>query len=467
MNYTSEVLQILPIVSAVSALVYLAIFLASRRRRRPHWRRIVSEFLLTEATVAFVYVTQVMEFGNEMGKLVNLEPLRSFSIAAKYGLINAGGFVQLVLNVLITVPLGVLLPLVFPRWFGRIRRVFLIGLALTIATELLQSATGRHADIDDVIANSAGVALGTALVTVVCAVARRIPGGRWGPRRLPAISRWQVSAAVAVILGVVAPFVTVVAINGGNRLGTVYYGHLRPSAVRVPTSISVQGANAKLYHFAEVKVRAEILSRLRSRFGIKSDCDTSGETWTCRLRESVRLFIDPRNRWSIAFDYGRAAQGNPALVPNEKAGRKLAHGYLADAGINPRTLTYSGIDKSYKDGYLHLDYANRKQTDDALLWGKVSVTIGDKGKLIALDNTLIPVKLVQSVETISPRSSIAIAQDVGVGSVPATASVHSVVASHYFDEDSGYLIPVWNIQGTLTMKNGQVVEWNPIIEARS
>jgi hypothetical protein len=44
-NYVLKVAEILPVVSGLSLLVYLMIFLLVRRRReRPRWRRIAAEF---------------------------------------------------------------------------------------------------------------------------------------------------------------------------------------------------------------------------------------------------------------------------------------------------------------------------------------------------------------------------------------------------------------------------------------
>jgi glycopeptide antibiotics resistance protein len=80
--------------------------------------------------VAFVYVTQLMEFGNGMGELINLAPLHAFYVAANYGLANAEGLTQFALNVLITVPIGLLLPLVFHRRFDRLLWVFLADAAV-------------------------------------------------------------------------------------------------------------------------------------------------------------------------------------------------------------------------------------------------------------------------------------------------------------------------------------------------
>ena len=82
-------------------------------------------------------------------------------------------------NVMLFFPLGILLPLVWPRL--RFWRGMLIAIALSCSIELLQylsSAWGsyRAADVNDVILNVAGAGLGLALMSLL----RFRPGARAG-----------------------------------------------------------------------------------------------------------------------------------------------------------------------------------------------------------------------------------------------------------------------------------------------
>jgi glycopeptide antibiotics resistance protein len=85
-------------------------------------------------------------------------------------------------NVMLFFPLGILLPLVWPRL--RFWRALQIAIALSISIELLQyvsSAWGsyRAADVNDVILNTLGASLGLALVSLL----------RWRPGGRPAVAR--------------------------------------------------------------------------------------------------------------------------------------------------------------------------------------------------------------------------------------------------------------------------------------
>lgn len=77
----------------------------------------------------------------------------------------AGGSWQLAGNVLLYVPLGFLLPLVWKRanWW----RVTAIGLLASVVTELGQPVVGRSFDVDDLIANTLGALTGYLLFALV------------------------------------------------------------------------------------------------------------------------------------------------------------------------------------------------------------------------------------------------------------------------------------------------------------
>ncbi|HEY7737740.1 MAG TPA: VanZ family protein [Candidatus Limnocylindria bacterium] len=74
---------------------------------------------------------------------------------------------QLVGNLLLLLPVGLLGPVAFPPLNGWLR-VFLAALALSLAIEIAQLwIPNRMADIDDVLLNVAGAMLGYAILTVL------------------------------------------------------------------------------------------------------------------------------------------------------------------------------------------------------------------------------------------------------------------------------------------------------------
>jgi glycopeptide antibiotics resistance protein len=80
---------------------------------------------------------------------------------------------QMVGNLLLLLPVGLLGPLVLP-WMDRWLRVLVASLALSTAIELAQlGISDRSADVDDVLLNVAGAILGYAVLLVLRIGSRR------------------------------------------------------------------------------------------------------------------------------------------------------------------------------------------------------------------------------------------------------------------------------------------------------
>lgn len=78
------------------------------------------------------------------------------------------------LNILLFMPLGILLPLLWARYPG-LKETVLFGLVMSASIELLQILTYRATDINDIIANTLGTALGYLAFRIM---ARLIPSAR-------------------------------------------------------------------------------------------------------------------------------------------------------------------------------------------------------------------------------------------------------------------------------------------------
>ncbi len=80
---------------------------------------------------------------------------------------------ELLANIALFVPFGILLPLAFKaKWWV----TDLAGLGTTLTIELVQPLFGRSCDIDDVIANTLGTVIGCAAAKLVSTLYVRIKG---------------------------------------------------------------------------------------------------------------------------------------------------------------------------------------------------------------------------------------------------------------------------------------------------
>ncbi len=91
----------------------------------------------------------------------------------------AGDIENALLNVALFVPLGALLPLLFPG-FQKFDRVLLFGLCASLTVELLQIFALRTTDVNDLLTNTAGAALGYALWRAASSILPNLrPGRPW------------------------------------------------------------------------------------------------------------------------------------------------------------------------------------------------------------------------------------------------------------------------------------------------
>ena len=119
-----------------------------------------NQLVLSKHGFEWVYAAQPLM---RRWNLVPFHTIVSYLKADGYAVSVSVRAINLLGNVLVLVPFGVLLPLAFPK-MQKWSRVFLCGSALILLIEVTQFFVGRAADIDDYILNILGVMLGYALL---------------------------------------------------------------------------------------------------------------------------------------------------------------------------------------------------------------------------------------------------------------------------------------------------------------
>ena len=168
MTYLYDTIRFLPFTAAAAALLYLppAVILHVRKKPYPFIRHLAN-YLLVGYLLALVYVTFFWALTRntvENAERLQLLPGDYFLYAFRYdgGLWSS----QIMWNVCLFIPLGGLLPCVFPFLRKGAWKTVLICLLLTLSIECLQFFIGRVADMDDVVCNTIGGMFGRALYTV-------------------------------------------------------------------------------------------------------------------------------------------------------------------------------------------------------------------------------------------------------------------------------------------------------------
>jgi glycopeptide antibiotics resistance protein len=187
------IFAVLAVIVAAAAIA-AAYIIAKKRGRRTTFpiARTVSAVLLVAVAAVIVYATLIR---TSAYSAVNLHLFRAFREAwNNYSLQN---WLNLLLNVAMFVPVGLLLPIIFKAfecWYVTVGT----GIAASAAIELIQLCSGRGlCDVDDVAANVIGTAIGYCLVMIFI----RARGGK---------KSWMVYAAIpaaaALFLGGVFAF---------------------------------------------------------------------------------------------------------------------------------------------------------------------------------------------------------------------------------------------------------------------
>lgn len=155
----------LPVLALISAILYFPFALIRKRRLGPRpMVRHITLFAMVGYVLSLLYLTILWywpEINFHLGYyLLNLRPFIWLNETYEMG---AGKMLsQLLLNILMFVPLGLLLPMTFTR-MRAFWKTALTALCATVAIETVQYFIGRSADIDDVIMNVIGGMLGYAL----------------------------------------------------------------------------------------------------------------------------------------------------------------------------------------------------------------------------------------------------------------------------------------------------------------
>lgn len=166
----------LPILVVGATVVWLAYSVALRRHGSGTARLAAIRALLAVGVATLLWWTLILSNPSAPeARSLNLVPLREISRALQsaepgYGVVNLWG------NILIFVPIGALALLsMHNRTWTAMVLAFTAGVGLSVAIEAAQYAIGRSADVDDIILNTMGIAIGVLGARLALRVRRRAP----------------------------------------------------------------------------------------------------------------------------------------------------------------------------------------------------------------------------------------------------------------------------------------------------
>lgn len=156
-----------PILLGFVALILLSQFLATRKGNAGRLNLYIFRSLLALYICLFIVVTQLLISKPQEWGIAHDPNLIPFQLLLQnYNYHGISALEQFFLNIVMCIPLGSLLPLSFPKRKWGYKRILLIAVMVPLITEIVQLFTGRVADVDDLIANGAGIIMGYGMIMI-------------------------------------------------------------------------------------------------------------------------------------------------------------------------------------------------------------------------------------------------------------------------------------------------------------
>ena len=353
------------------------------------WKRAVLILLLVGYLAILEYAT-LSRLGSMGASGVNFRLFRAWKEA--WNNFSVKNWANVLLNVALFVPLGVLVPLVFPKCRKGLR-MLAAAVGTTVTVEFLQWLTGRGIfDVDDLFCNILGAMMGfCGLMTVL-----------WAARK-----RWAVSGAFGLLA-----LIPVIAVGGIFRTYEAQpYGNLPQDCVyRIDTAdvtwtlacdLPESGGTAPVYRASSISMEecdafgAEFAQRTGAEFGDVHYYDK--ETW----------FMDHgTNGWyhflivsylDGSYEYDAGSQDyDPQAVYWEELDRAAAEAELARYGIavpaeadfSPRAAA-PGNGQAVTEGVWCRFYAERLVTEAGMIDGELICRFAADGSSVNIRNHLV------------------------------------------------------------------------------
>ncbi len=393
----------LGIVIALSAFIifllgYLLIYKEAMKGRR----KIVPQKLII-AALLFCYLIVVL--GATLGRRgdytgsINLHPFSAYREAWNSFSITA--WRNIVLNIMMFVPFGFLLPLLSER-FRRVWKTYLLGFILTVGIECIQYYTGRGIfEIDDIIGNTIGMMIGYGLIMLLLYVIQKF-------RNKPSIIKGMKAAIFQIpLMLTIVLFVSIFLVYNKQELGNVSVANsykYNMSGIHVESDISLSNLEGKAYVYkTKVGARAETLrlaNHLLKEFSTEVDENQSD------YYNDTAVYKSTTGNHSVWIDYtGLTVR----FTDYNQRQNELQEGYSLDE-IIPILRNYNIVlphEISFEDrgeGNYILT-ADMEEFNGGFIDGTLRCTITRDGKLSSFHNMLIQYEKYKEYDIISEQQA--------------------------------------------------------------
>lgn len=143
-------------------LMFCLLYKIYKGKRKLSLRDYIFEFVFVVYILSVLVLFQILPINISDFKAVSITPSMLPFLTILGG--DGGGVrdivIEILLNVVFFIPLGILYPLIVSRKKGIVKSIALISITFSLFIEVMKYCTGRHFDIDNIIFNIIGAIAG-------------------------------------------------------------------------------------------------------------------------------------------------------------------------------------------------------------------------------------------------------------------------------------------------------------------
>lgn len=430
-------------------------------RKRNHVKKLMLGALFI-GYIVFVCELTIIGRGSSHFLQMNLQPFSGYIDAwKKYSLRDLQ---NCIFNILMFVPLGVFLPLLFPK-FKLFKWLFLVVVSATLSIETYQTLTGAGIfELDDLINNSIGGIIGYQLYRLVASIVQH---------KKVKIKSLIGNLAIPLIMGLI--FVGMMIVYNQQEFGHLAinaYTKSNMSGVDVSTSLDLSTAPTVAPVYKKIMKNDEVETLLQKKLGLSvtSTTENRGDREILLADNAgnpYTLFISSQGNWSLTENLYTPDQTTAAGQDSVNKAKAI----MDELALLPQEAEFT----VWENGELEWTLPDCANINKDYWLGEVSLGLKPDGDVYSLSSNLRNHQFITEVNILSPTE---VYERIKNGEFPQIKynalvtdeeltikkgdqlSIELIELTHMYDT-KGFYQPVYNVSGTLNGKS-----WFTLIQAR-
>ena len=464
-NIQSLMLPVMIIIGVEFLLIAFYYFFYNKKepsvRKRNHVKKLMLGALFI-GYIVFVCELTIIGRGSSHFLQMNLQPFSGYIDAwKKYSLRDLQ---NCIFNILMFVPLGVFLPLLFPK-FKLFKWLFLVVVSATLSIETYQTLTGAGIfELDDLINNSIGGIIGYQLYRLVASIVQH---------KKVKIKSLIGNLAIPLIMGLI--FVGMMIVYNQQEFGHLAinaYTKSNMSGVDVSTSLDLSTAPTVAPVYKKIMKNDEVETLLQKKLGLSvtSTTENRGDREILLADNAgnpYTLFISSQGNWSLTENLYTPDQTTAAGQDSVNKAKAI----MDELALLPQEAEFT----VWENGELEWTLPDRANINKDYWLGEVSLGLKPDGDVYSLSSNLRNHQFITEVNILSPTE---VYERIKNGEFPQIKynalvtdeeltikkgdqlSIELIELTHMYDT-KGFYQPVYNVSGTLNGKS-----WFTLIQAR-